>query len=185
MNTLMSDLPRVFITGTPLAGCNESVRAILKLAQSQLNFPATPYSDTGGWDIQFSFGSISIRAKTRTSRVYDPIRDAEADGRFRDERDFLKIADGIIFVADSQVGRLDANLHAIELLRDLIIRLGRDPSNIPLVFQLNKQDLPNLLPPLELMSLLQWPQCKHVLTIATTGAGIGLVIDNIIAMIHR
>ncbi len=57
----------------------------------------------------------------------------------------LKGVDGIVFVADSQEERHDANLDTlddmIENLRDYDI----DVSNIPLVFQYNKRDLPNVL----------------------------------------
>jgi len=58
----------------------------------------------------------------------------------------LKGVDGIVFVADSQEERHDANLDTlddmIENLRDYDIRI----ENIPLVFQYNKRDLPNILP---------------------------------------
>ncbi|RUM43492.1 MAG: gliding-motility protein MglA [Desulfurobacterium sp.] len=58
----------------------------------------------------------------------------------------LKGVDGIVFVADSQEERHDANLDTlddmIENLEDYDIKI----ENIPLVFQYNKRDLPNVLP---------------------------------------
>jgi len=58
----------------------------------------------------------------------------------------LKGVDGIVFVADSQEERHDANLDTlddmIENLEDYDIKI----ENIPLVFQYNKRDLPNILP---------------------------------------
>ena len=56
----------------------------------------------------------------------------------------LKGVDGVIFVADSQVERMDANVEAID---NLIVNLksqGYDLLNIPYILQLNKRDLPNV-----------------------------------------
>src|SRR5262245_1741819 len=57
----------------------------------------------------------------------------------------LKGVDGVIFVADSQVERMDANVEAVD---NLIVNLksqGYDLQGIPYVLQLNKRDLPNVL----------------------------------------
>ena len=58
----------------------------------------------------------------------------------------LKGVDGVIFVADSQVERMDANVEAIENLKTNLKTQGYDLSAIPYVLQLNKRDLPNALP---------------------------------------
>lgn len=57
----------------------------------------------------------------------------------------LKGVDGVIFVADSQVERMDANVESVE---NLVINLkgqGYDLYSIPYVLQLNKRDLPNVV----------------------------------------
>jgi signal recognition particle receptor subunit beta len=53
----------------------------------------------------------------------------------------LEGVDGIVFVADSGPNRIRANLAALENLHENVARLGRDPNEIPLVFQWNKRDL--------------------------------------------
>jgi mutual gliding-motility protein MglA len=58
----------------------------------------------------------------------------------------LKGVDGVIFVADSQVERMDANIEAIENLDANLRTQGYDLMAIPYVLQLNKRDLPNALP---------------------------------------
>ncbi len=66
----------------------------------------------------------------------------------------LKGVDGVIFVADSQLERMDANTEAIE---NLVVNLkgqGYDLNNIPYVLQLNKRDLPNVAPVDEMKRLL-------------------------------
>jgi hypothetical protein len=58
----------------------------------------------------------------------------------------LKGADGIIFVADSQQGRLQANLRAYRDMFQHLKELRMSPKKIPIVVQFNKRDLPNIMP---------------------------------------
>lgn len=57
----------------------------------------------------------------------------------------LKGADGVVFVADSQEERMDANLETLENLREHLKDHKLDFNTIPYVLQLNKRDLPNIL----------------------------------------
>jgi hypothetical protein len=54
--------------------------------------------------------------------------------------------DGVVFVADSQPERMDANVEALDNLKDNLKEHGYDFGKIPYVLQLNKRDLPNALP---------------------------------------
>jgi signal recognition particle receptor subunit beta len=58
----------------------------------------------------------------------------------------LKGVDGIVFVADSQISRLDENVEAISDLFEDLEELGFDPKEVPLVLQCNKRDLPAIIP---------------------------------------
>jgi len=58
----------------------------------------------------------------------------------------LRGVDGVVFVADSQEERLDANLESIENLEENLKEHGYDLMKLPYVLQLNKRDLPNALP---------------------------------------
>jgi signal recognition particle receptor subunit beta len=58
----------------------------------------------------------------------------------------LRGVDGIVFVADSQEQRMDANVEALENLMSNLKEHGYDFNKIPYVLQLNKRDLPNILP---------------------------------------
>ena len=57
----------------------------------------------------------------------------------------LRGVDGIVFVADSQEQRMDANVEALDNLMDNLKEHGYDFNKIPYVLQLNKRDLPNIL----------------------------------------
>ena len=58
----------------------------------------------------------------------------------------LRGVDGVVFVADSQEERMDANFEALENLQDNLKEHGYDLVKIPYVLQLNKRDLPNIRP---------------------------------------
>jgi mutual gliding-motility protein MglA len=62
----------------------------------------------------------------------------------------LRGVDGVVFVADSQEERMDANLEALDNLQENLKEHGYEFKKIPYVLQLNKRDLPNALPVPEL-----------------------------------
>ncbi|MCB1196995.1 MAG: ADP-ribosylation factor-like protein [Bdellovibrionota bacterium] len=57
----------------------------------------------------------------------------------------LKGVDGIVFVADSQEERVDANLESMDNLKENLVEQGLNLADLPLVIQYNKRDLPNVL----------------------------------------
>jgi hypothetical protein len=54
----------------------------------------------------------------------------------------LKGVDGVVFVADSQEARMDANIESLRNLDDNLVENGFDLKSIPYVLQFNKRDLP-------------------------------------------
>ena len=58
----------------------------------------------------------------------------------------LKGCDGIIFVADSQVERAEANIESLDDLAFNLEEHGFDLNTMPFTMQYNKRDLPNILP---------------------------------------
>ena len=66
----------------------------------------------------------------------------------------LKGVDGLIFVADSQRSRLEANIEAMHNLYENMESYGYDIETIPFVIQYNKRDLPDVMSVEELRSVL-------------------------------
>ena len=58
----------------------------------------------------------------------------------------LKGVDGVVFVADSQRERMDANVESLYNLESNLKQHGYDLMKVPYVLQLNKRDLPNVVP---------------------------------------
>jgi signal recognition particle receptor subunit beta len=84
----------------------------------------------------------------------------------------LKGADGVVFVADSQEERLDANIETLENLREHLKDHNLDFSSIPYVLQLNKRDLPNILTADELRKQIGVKGEPTVEAVAVTGQGV-------------
>jgi len=73
----------------------------------------------------------------------------------------LKGVDGVVFVADAQEERLEANIESMENLKQNLQEHGYDIDKIPLVVQYNKMDLPNAMKAEELRGQLNpktWPE---------------------------
>ena len=84
----------------------------------------------------------------------------------------LKGVDGIVFVADSQEERHDANLDTLDDMLENLKDYEINIEEIPLVFQYNKRDLPNVLPVEELRAdLNRWGRPDFE-AIATKGVGV-------------
>ena len=84
----------------------------------------------------------------------------------------LKGVDGVIFVADSQVERMDANSESIDNLQINLKAQGYDLLAIPYVLQLNKRDLPNVAPVDEMVHLLRKKGEPVFEAVASKGTGV-------------
>ena len=71
----------------------------------------------------------------------------------------LKGVDGVVFVGDSQIDRMEANIEAMQNLYDNMSEHGYDLTTIPFVIQYNKRDLPNAASINDLQASLNpgWP----------------------------
>jgi mutual gliding-motility protein MglA len=84
----------------------------------------------------------------------------------------LRGVDGVVFVADSQEERMDANTEALDNLQDNLKEHGYDLNKIPYVLQLNKRDLPNILPVDKLTKELRKKQEPIYEAVAFQGTGV-------------
>ena len=84
----------------------------------------------------------------------------------------LKGVDGVVFVADSQLERMEANLESVENLRTNLAEQGYDLDKIPYVVQYNKRDLPNAVSVDELSRAVNPRNVPSFPAIAPTGVGV-------------
>ena len=84
----------------------------------------------------------------------------------------LKGVDGMVFVVDSQIERMEANIESLENLRTNLAAQGYDLDKLPYVVQYNKRDLPNAAPIEQLLELLNPSRVPEFEASATTGVGV-------------
>jgi len=84
----------------------------------------------------------------------------------------LKGADGVVFVADSQVERMEANIESLENLGENLVEQGHGLTTLPHIIQYNKRDLPNVVPVADLQSTLNEHNTPWFEASAAQGIGV-------------
>jgi mutual gliding-motility protein MglA len=84
----------------------------------------------------------------------------------------LKGVDGVVFVADSQAARLEADIESLRNLDKNLKEQGYDLATIPYVLQLNKRDLPTAVSVDELYRQLNIKGEPTYEAVATLGTGV-------------
>lgn len=88
-------------------------------------------------------------------------------------RIILEGADGVVFVADSKVDRLDENIDMYRRMLTNLDSFGVDISTFPIVLQYNKRDFEDLIPLGKIEEILDLPEDVLVTeSVATTGSGV-------------
>jgi mutual gliding-motility protein MglA len=84
----------------------------------------------------------------------------------------LKGIDGVVFVADSQIARLEANVESMSDLHDNLADHGYSVDRLPLVVQYNKRDLDEIADVAELRAALNPTGAPEFEAAASTGRGV-------------
>lgn len=119
-------------------------------------------------------GSMNLRVKVFTV----PGQVVHASTR----RLVLQGADGIVFVADSQLAETENNAASFLDLRANLKELGRSISQVPLVIQFNKRDLPNIRTDAEIDELARRGKEPVMKACAVTGEG---VLESFFGLLDR
>lgn len=93
----------------------------------------------------------------------------------------LKGADGVVFVADSGAHRLRENIESWANMNKHMLSLGMAPGSIPIIIQMNKQDLRNALPGAVMVRALNCDHTPVLPAVAIKGQG---VFDTLKAIIN-
>lgn len=84
----------------------------------------------------------------------------------------LKGVDGVVFVADSQLERMESNIESLEDLKINLAEQGYDLDKLSSVVQYNKRDLPNVVPLEDMDKLLNYQNVAWFEAVAVTGKGV-------------
>jgi signal recognition particle receptor subunit beta len=91
----------------------------------------------------------------------------------------LKGVDGVVFVADSQIERMEANIESLEDLKINLAEQGYELEKLPFTIQHNKRDLPNVAPVVEMNTILNPDGIPYFEAVAMTGKGVFETLKNV------
>jgi signal recognition particle receptor subunit beta len=95
----------------------------------------------------------------------------------------LKGVDGVVFVADSQEARMDANVESVRNLKENLRENGFDIQKIPYVLQLNKRDLPTAVPTPDLVQALRIRNEPVYEAVAPKGLGVFDTLKSVVKLV--
>jgi signal recognition particle receptor subunit beta len=146
------------------------MRSIATESERTLFFDFVPIEPIrlDGWDIRFHLYSVPGQ-----------------DVYVRTRRAILGGVDGIVFVADADPERQQANLQSLDELRTHLEHYGRQLASTPVVFQYNKTDLPGALDHDDLDEQLNVLDMPSYDAIATQGNGVAETLTAISKMVGR
>lgn len=84
----------------------------------------------------------------------------------------LQGADGVAFIADSQINEVRANQLSFKDLRKNLRENGIEPASMPVVIQYNKRDLPNIRSDEDITRMASMGRERTYLATATHGTGV-------------
>lgn len=163
---------KVVYYGPGLAGMTTSIVWILAQAGERRGFGA------------LCMGSASLpRPGGGTLRI-DMIRPPMSIYRDPARVEALRGVDGVVFVADSQAARAEANVEALENLERELAAHGRTLVTVPMVLQYNKRDLPSALAVEVLDRMLHGDGRMRFETIATRGVGVQEALAGLVGLLR-
>jgi len=95
----------------------------------------------------------------------------------------LRGVDGLVFVADSQASKMDENIESLNNMYDNLQECGIDADTMPLVFQWNKRDIPDILPVETLAAALNPRGLPAFEAVAPSGVGVFDTLKKITKMV--
>lgn len=95
----------------------------------------------------------------------------------------LQGADGVVFVADSQPEKIEENIESFQNLEDNLKEQGLKLSELPLVVQWNKRDLPNAVPTDQLSAQVNKYNSPTFEAVAVTGEGVFPTLKKLAQMV--
>lgn len=173
---------KVVYTGPPLAGRTTNVQHLYRHtppdARAALYSLVSETGCTTTCAVLESSAVHGLRARFNLFTIPGPAHDPPT------RQAVLRDVDGLVFVADSQRDRADANLESFaQLAADLAVH-GRRLADVPLVLQYNKRDLPDILSLPELdASLAASGRPRHE-AVASRGEGVLATFESVCALLR-
>lgn len=163
---------KVVYYGPAHCGKSTNLRYIYENIKKKGKGDLLTLSSEGNNTLYFDFVPIDL-GTFRKHQLRLHLYTVPGDSGYKQARQIIaKGIDGVVFLADSSLDRLEENLSSMIELRDLIESEGGDFENLPLVLQYNKRDLHNTVSLEEMRRLLNPRKVPDFESVATQGRGV-------------
>ncbi|MDB4941393.1 MAG: gliding motility protein MglA [Labilithrix sp.] len=171
--------------GPALSGKTTNLKALHELVRAQSRGRLMTLETKDDRTLFFDMLPLTFRAGTESGGMSLRVKVFTVPGQVvhsSTRRLVLQGADGVVFVADSQLAETENNAESFLDLRANLKEMGRSLSKMPLVIQFNKRDLPNVRSDAELDELAQRGKEPVYKACAMSGAG---VLESFFGLLDR
>lgn len=170
---------KVIYVGPGMSGKTTNVQFIYEQTQQDQRGKLVTLSTENERTLFFDFLPLAI-GEVRGYRTRFHLYTIPGQTFYETSRQFiLKGVDGIVFVADSQSERMEANIESFEALEKSLERQGYELGKIPLVLQYNKRDMPGAVSVRELEATFNAMRRPFFEAIASRGQGVMETLQSI------
>lgn len=163
---------KVVYFGPPMCGKSTSLRYIFKNVKDEKRGELVSLSTNTDRTLYFDFVPLTL-GKFKNFQVRLHLYTVPGDVAYEAARKIIaKGVDGVVFLVDSQLEQLEANMASMMELKEIVENEGSDFSEVPMVIQYNKRDLSNAVPVAELRKLLNQRKVPDFETVALEGRGV-------------
>lgn len=163
---------KVIYFGPPFCGKSTSLRCICEQVRQNSKGELASLSTANDRTLYFDFVPIHL-GKHKNYNIRLHLYTVPGEVAYEAARKIIsKGIDGAVFLADSALEKLEANLKSMMQLKEMVEESGEAFENLPIVFQYNKRDLPGAVKVEELRKLLNPNGFPDFETVATTGQGV-------------
>ncbi len=176
---------KIVYYGPGFAGKTTSLQCIHNLLPQATRPPLVSLATENERTLHFDFLPVQA-AKVRNFDVRLQLYTVPGQIFYRATREIvLRAVDGVVFVADSQPMMSDANLTSLDDLAENLQVQALCIEEVPLVFQYNKRDLPEVMPIALMQSQLNLWEAPYFPTVAARGEGVRQALAEITAKTVR
>ncbi len=163
---------KIVYYGPPLSGKSTTLRQLYGEVRKDSKGDMISLSQDKDRTLYFDFVPLNLgKVGGYTVRVH--LYTVPGEAGYEQSRSLIsKGVDGVVFIADSQLARMEANLAALSGLKEILRKEGHEWGEVPCVFQYNKRDLPGAVPSKDLAHYLNDEGREEFETVATTGKGV-------------
>lgn len=170
---------KIIYFGPGLSGKTTNIQYIFEHTQQERRGKLVNLSTENERTLFFDFLPLSI-GETNGFKTRFHLYSIPGQTFYEVSRQFImKGVDGVVFVADSQAERMEANLESFEALAKSLDQQGYDMSRLPVVLQYNKRDLPGSVSVQELEATFNAARRPSFEAVANRGEGVMETLQSI------